>query len=53
MSEETKAEAKAEVHYKITIFPYTKSAAQEIKNYLVAFTKKVIDIESVDMEKKP
>jgi hypothetical protein len=33
--------------YKITIYPFTKSAAQEIKNYLVAFTRKVINIEEI------
>jgi len=45
MSEDTKL--KEIVHYKITISPYTMSAAQEIKNYLVAFTRKVIDIERI------
>jgi len=39
-------------HYKITISPFTKSAAMEIKNYLVAFTRKVIDIEGMKGEKK-
>ncbi|MDP2364360.1 MAG: hypothetical protein Q8M94_11415 [Ignavibacteria bacterium] len=49
MSEETEI-----MHYKITISPYTKSAAQEIKNYLIAFTRKVIDIEMINEEvKKP
>jgi len=48
------SEEKEEIaYYKITIHPFTKSAAQEIKNYLVAFTRKVIDIEGVKVEKKP
>lgn len=51
MSEE---EAEEEIiQYKIIISPFTESAAQEIKNYLVAFTKKTIDIESMKVEKKP
>jgi len=48
------SEEKEEIaYYKITIHPFTKSAAYELKNYLVAFTRKVIEIESVKMEKKP
>jgi hypothetical protein len=42
-----------EIQYKIIIFPFTRSAALEIQNYLIAFTQKAIDIEGVKVEKKP